>query len=447
VSPRIVLAAALVLGAAAPPVLSQTEEIQNKVDAKLAAERARLAEERVRADVEKATREQYEEIEILARLLDRGLIRDAHAGPLGDSMGSVAFSPDGKLVASEGPGGSVRLWDAATGKQIAAHAAHFSGTEGVYLKGQGVVYSLTLPLHFQKAVADPDKPAPKELTDWERVRRELRGEKVEAAKPRAPGGTSIADAVLKVLADNGKNLTRLPEGEGVTVAITLRAPQACVNCHSGPGGGMMRGGGMPGMASGGMGMSPPGGGMPPGGPARVSHEPPQGGGPGAAGSGIGGGGAEPGVDTSRAEFRKYVLLGDLAMKQHDYTQAVQAYAKASAVYKEPPTESDALLEMIEMGTKMARTLTALGKRAEADQVVKSIAKLTDRLASAAPAKAPDGKPQVPLPAKLIIKVSKKDLDLTGSGRIDFAAFRKGASVEHLTFDKPAEKPKGDSGKQ
>jgi hypothetical protein len=441
VNPWKVLAAAFVLSVAALPALAQTEEIQNKVDARLAGERARLADERVRADVESAKREQYEEIEVMARLLDRGLIRDARVGHLTDSMGSVAFSPDGKVLTSEGASGNVRFWDAATGKQFAAHgAAHFSGAQGVYLKGQGVVYSLTVPLHFQKPVAGPDKPAPKEPTEWERVRRELRGEKVEAAKPHEPGGSSIADAVLKVLADNGKNLTRLPDGESVTVAITLPATQACVQCHTGSGSGMMRGG-APGMMPPGVPPTGSGGGAP-GGLGR------SGGGGVPGGEAPGGGRVESETDTSRAEFRKYALLGDLAMKQHDYNQAVEAFMKAAGVYKEVPHEADAQLEVIEVGSKLARALMALGKKAEAERVVQSIAKMTDRLAgTVAPAKPAEGKQQMPLPAKLIIKVPKALIDQMGPGKMTFEEFRKAASVEHLTFDKPTENPKGGTGKQ
>ncbi len=44
------LAATLALGLVAAPAVAQTREIQNEVDAKLAAERARVAEEQVKAD-------------------------------------------------------------------------------------------------------------------------------------------------------------------------------------------------------------------------------------------------------------------------------------------------------------------------------------------------------------------------------------------------------------
>src|SRR5262249_44813933 len=144
---------------------------------------------------------------------------------------------------------------------------------------------------FQKPVAGADKPAPKALTPWERVRKELRGEKVEDEKAHESDDTSIADAVLKVLADNGKNLTRLPEEESVRGALTLLAGQACANCHDGvhsAGGGSMRGGmgsGMGGMMGSGGGMAPGvGGGRSSGRGARPSPAPSGAGGGSAAGA-------------------------------------------------------------------------------------------------------------------------------------------------------------------
>src|SRR5438445_13884641 len=105
----------------------------------------------------------------MARLLDRGLGKLAGLG-LPGGVHAVAFSPDGKVLASEAAGGGVVLWDVATGRQLGAHAvAELPGMQGVYLKGQGIVYSATIPQHFQKPVAGPDKPPAKSLTEWERV--------------------------------------------------------------------------------------------------------------------------------------------------------------------------------------------------------------------------------------------------------------------------------------
>jgi hypothetical protein len=443
------LAALVASCLASLPTAAQTTRIQKEVNERLAAERLRQA-----ADAQ--TRDLYEDIEIMGRLLDRGLVRHTRAGRDAGLVGNVAFSPDGRLLAV-GSGSGVRIWDANTGKNLSGHpTADLTEAQGVYLKGQGVVYTLTMPLHHQKPVGGPDKPPAKALTEWERVRRELRGEHVEADKPREPADSSIADAVLRVLADNGKNLTHLPEGESVTVAITLLPVQACTKCHEsisrggpgmggrGPAGGMGSNPGM--MAPGGGGMRPGGGGSGfPGGPGAqpgTSGSSSTSGPPGLGSSSSGSPGVGAGPDTEaaslRAEFRKHALLGDLAMKQQDYAQAVQAFRRASSMYTKPPADAADLLEVIEVGTKLARALLAQGKLQEAEAVVKGVAKLSDQLAGSQPGfkPAPD-KPVAALPAKLIISLPKKLLDQAGTGKMTTEEFQKLASVEYLMFDKPA----------
>src|SRR5262249_48711328 len=77
-----------------------------------------------------------------------------------------------------------------------------------------------------------DKPGTKPLSDWERTRRGLRGEKSEAETPaskeRQP---ALADALLHVLAENGKNLRALKENDSVTVVATFRQAGNCALCH------------------------------------------------------------------------------------------------------------------------------------------------------------------------------------------------------------------------
>src|SRR5262249_8592949 len=137
----------------------------------------------------------YEDIEVMRRLLLR-TVPAVHMSKSCMSCHSavphaLAFSPDGRLLAGEMPGSGVRLWDAVTGRQIlpAAHPPIPDGgvvgpdIEGVYLNGYGVVFSLTLP---PQPVAGgwvlPDTQA-KPVSDWEKVRRQVRGE-----KPSLTGG-------------------------------------------------------------------------------------------------------------------------------------------------------------------------------------------------------------------------------------------------------------------
>ena len=60
----------------------------------------------------------------------------SHPGPIfpiGHSKGvdTVAFSPDGKLLASEGPDATVLLWDVQTGKVLRTLTGHGSGVTAV----------------------------------------------------------------------------------------------------------------------------------------------------------------------------------------------------------------------------------------------------------------------------------------------------------------------------
>jgi hypothetical protein len=456
-SSRAFLAALLALGIGSLPVPAQTPKIQDEVNTRLAEQRARRADQ--------AQRERYEEIEIMARLLDRGVDQLAGVG-FRDGTQALAYFLDGSMPAgSSGAGGSdrVRVWDVHTGKRIAAHAGlDLTGVQGVYLKGQGAVFTTTVPLHFQRPVGGADRATPKPLTEWERVRRELRGEPVEAPKGHDATDTSIADAVLKVLAENGKNLTHIPEEESVTVALTLAPGPACASCHNaggagtmGPGGmgsGMMPSGGGPMGGAGGMGPPGMGSGMGPRGPGdpRMGGPPGMlgsGGGPTGPGSGGGppgpgagsgpatGGGGPPDAASALADFRKFALMGDLALKQNDYLQAVEQYRKAAAV-RIPHVDAAVVLEHAEVTTKLARALMAQGKLAEADKVVAGLQELAQSLKERrGPDKPAEKRPEMTLPAKLIITVPKKLLDLAGAGKAPFDEFRKAASVEYLAFDK------------
>ena len=58
-----------------------------------------------------------------------------HTGP----VNSVAFSPDGALIATGGSDLTVRLWDAATGKQVQSITGHTAGVRGVAFSPDGTL--------------------------------------------------------------------------------------------------------------------------------------------------------------------------------------------------------------------------------------------------------------------------------------------------------------------
>jgi tetratricopeptide (TPR) repeat protein len=139
-------------------------------------------------------------------------------------------------------------------------------TEGAYLKGHGVVFTLTMPPHglieqepqknlaagycakcheslpnklvlnefFQekdanvKAMAEKPEQPP---SAWEQTRREVRGIKEEPKKEPPPpparkqslcGPSVVTDAVLRALAENGRHFSHLGPLENLTVVITFR---------------------------------------------------------------------------------------------------------------------------------------------------------------------------------------------------------------------------------
>src|SRR6202023_439005 len=95
-------------------------------------------------------------------------------------------------------------------------------TEGVYLKGHGVVYTVTLPIAAQKPQVPLGQPADKPLSPWEKEQRALRGDKTEPTKKAETGPPSVSETVLRLLADNGKHFTELAPDETVTVAVVFR---------------------------------------------------------------------------------------------------------------------------------------------------------------------------------------------------------------------------------
>ena len=70
---------------------------------------------------------------VKANVLTVGDFRLRH----GAGVTTVAFSPDGKIAASAGNDGTIRLWDAATGEQIRVLEGHKGSVETIAFNGDG----------------------------------------------------------------------------------------------------------------------------------------------------------------------------------------------------------------------------------------------------------------------------------------------------------------------
>jgi tetratricopeptide (TPR) repeat protein len=264
--------------------------------------------------------------------------------------------------------------------------------EGVYLKGQGVVYSLTLPM-APPPLAKGGKPADKSLTEWDRTRQELRGKKPAAngGGTPAPQGPNLTEIILKVLADNGHHLKRLGETESVTVAVTFRPPYPKA---------------FPGYN---FGQTNSSGNLWSQKSAPLTNDP------------------NRGFPRSPSTARDYELLGDLHLRQNKPSEAINAYQ--SALGQKPPAQQAAAI-----CRKLARAYLAQNNDAAARKAIALAVKFLKNAPNAGQnGKVVRGKVAANLPAKLIISASKKLLDQVGRGKITFAEFRKEASVEYLNF--------------
>jgi tetratricopeptide (TPR) repeat protein len=259
--------------------------------------------------------------------------------------------------------------------------AHPLDTQGVYLKGQGVVYTLTLPPPEPRPKTDT-KPAARPASDWDRVRREVRNEKPEADKKEAPRKeTTLADLLLQVLAENGHHFSQLGDNESLTVVVTFptelpaaakapasRATEALFSNHK--------------AAS-----------------AATSDN--------------------PGQD--------YELLGDLHLKQGRAAEAEQAYQQALA-------QSKSASRTAALRAKMAQALLSGGRAEEAARLLNQLLADKKKEPGTSPQAAQPAAAGGPaLPAKLIVSASKRLLDQAAGGKMSLEDFQKAATVEYLNF--------------
>jgi hypothetical protein len=344
----------------------------------------------------------YEEIEILRRLLNQGL-KAAYGLPVHTGVQSFA-------VGSNIPLDSVR-------KGTDGHHL-LGGAEGVYMKGCGVVYSATLapPSRSPLPLAAGGTPAPPSA--WDVARSELRGE-----KPRTPEAAAaerqvpLAEAVLHVLAENGRHFRHLADDERITVALTFRRSAACSQCHVGVGAWtpvvVARGNAYT--------IETPVWGAPQGGQQASSSE-------------------------GNPSSPKEILVGDLHVRQRRLEDAAKAYQDALRALEQTShgekertgrMEVKTLLGMVEAANKLAQVYTTQGNNERALHFLK-IASRAAGLAEEAAQGKPVAAGTVPLPSRRMISAPKKILDQVGAGKMSFEEFRKAATVEYLTFP-PADK--------
>jgi hypothetical protein len=408
-------------------------------------------------------RQLEEDVEIMRRLLGRALAGPQVQACTACHRASGTFSQDGRFYAGHGLGGfrlpagnlcepgrailtalsstgnmlgtpnfsgTVRLWDSRTGKALnvpAGPAPGFSSLEGVYLKGYGVVYTVTMAPVPHATKTQTAKSAPKALNDWERVRKELRGDKVEEAPPTLAAPPSLTDVILRVLAKNGRHFTSLGGKEKLTVVVTFRDPHTSAGQPTPTGTAMMglQASGMP-MGGGMQGMSP-------GGPPGMS-----GGFSGTVGSkGLFG---QPGGNRPPQSARDHELVGDLHLKQNRTTEALQAYKNAlGALVNEHGPAAEA--QKRSLYRKIAQAYLSLADRSNPSSHEKIVAAAMKWLQAAQELKG--GEPAAAstrLPAKLIITVPRSALDAAGTGGMNFEEFRRHSSVESVPTAASAQPP-------
>jgi tetratricopeptide (TPR) repeat protein len=349
--------------------------------------------------------------------------------------------------------------------------------EGVYLKGQGAVYTLTLPPPPRSRTLATRKTSTKPLTDWERARRAIRGDQ-SPPKESAPvkesaesgffaeleksGHLGLTEAILKILAENGHNFSQLKDDEKITVAVTFREPiratgnQSQTGMQGGnplaawgnntgqdgsvtwegqnlAGGGMgfsgggamgstMQGSGAGGGTQPGLGMGGLGGGM-----AGTMQK-----GGGGGGGTMGGKLGESGV-SGTASVRDFELLGDRLVKQSKFQEAIRAFQRALNL--DPPAKEAAdLYRKIAQVDLVLEDIAAAKKALEmADQNLKEAAEPAKGSAKSSPANVTPPN----LPSKLIISVPKKLLDQVAARKTSYADFRRQATIDFFGFSDKA----------
>jgi hypothetical protein len=317
----------------------------------------------------------------------------------------------------------VRIWDVKTGQQFGVCPGSQSvlppipTAEGVYLRGRGVVFTLALAPAAAQPAQPPKGSHGKPLSEWELMRKHLRGEDVKQTAQPAPKHPDLAEALLKLLADNGHNFTGLAPQESLTVAVTFRPVI-----------------GKPGMG-GARAFSPAfdfdGDGIVP----LILTD---------GSASLQGGTGKKAETKDQSTSRDLELLADLQLKQGKSEEAIKLLLKAVELNPGP-------VHQIVLYRKLAKAFLALEEQArDATQRDLAVQKALHYLKQVQDAEAAQTKPPqpaakaTPLPSRLLVSATKQQLDAVAAGKLTFDEFRLVAQVQWLHFPEAEgkTKPKG-----
>jgi tetratricopeptide (TPR) repeat protein len=299
----------------------------------------------------------------------------------------------------------------------------FLDAEGTYLRGHGIIYTLTLPPPERDPRPQAPTAPPKPVSDWDRIRREIRKEKPVVEAEQKPKEPTVGDVVLKLLAENGKHFSQLGPSESLTVAITFRPEAnrflAVLDPHTADAESDLRR-----LSLDLLGTVPEPNTMKALTPQNGKSEPKsaQKEDPNQLKSTVGGTASTP---------QDYALLGDLHWKQGKPAEAFKAYLKALEL------NTDRSLDDVYYGRVQRAYAATPEKPTEMEIALKKAAlrlgqKNPEQIAQPKVEKPSETKP-TGTPAKLIITAYKQHLDEVGSGKISLEEFKKRVTVEYVTL--------------
>lgn len=275
--------------------------------------------------------------------------------------------------------------------------------EGLYLPRIGVLFTVTLPPTKGDPRMKSEAPSKAEpLGDWERAKMIIDGKTPPANQPASRREIPLAEVLLKALADNGKHFRELRDDERIMVVATFRRSAENSDPFA------------PALSLYSAALAPRATNIAPAAPGQAPASS-----PGLAGAGGG--------------ESDYDALADIHLKRGDYARAIEAYAAAvKKAAKELDAADDAgrteALKRARLAyAKLGQAHMSAGQFEQAKAVLDSASKLEDKGRGTPSATTKPATP--PLPSRLTISATKRDLVAAASGKLSMEELGKLASVE------------------